>query len=79
MAKSGKWLAQISKEGQCKSRGCLDDKIAAIAEAYDGGASALFGEARLNVSAGIDAWLESRGASDRAACGMSDGTPVNLT
>src|SRR5439155_8257746 len=46
--KSGKWLAQISREGQCRRLGYFDDEIAA-AQAYDEAARELFGEhTRLN-------------------------------
>ena len=55
--RSGKWFAQIQKEGERRKLGYFDDEIAA-AEAYDEAAREWFGEhARPNFPDGIDAWL----------------------
>jgi hypothetical protein len=63
--KSGKWLAQIQKEGDHKRLGYFDDELAA-AEAYDEAAREWFGEhARPNFPDGIDKWLEQEAAGQQ--------------
>jgi hypothetical protein len=56
--RSGKWSANIQKDGKARRLGMFEDEIAA-AQAYDEAARELFGEyAWLNFPDGIDAALE---------------------